>query len=179
MTVAKIIRVVGGTRQPDPPPRRRRVGWATGYLLLLPGALWLLLFFVVPTIQLGATSLYDPNGSLDNGYAMTWSFGNYLDALSTYRLPFLRSLMYASSATILALLLAYPLAYTIAFKAGRFKNLMLVLVIARSSPASWSAPWRGSRSCPTTGSSSTPSRRWACSPRTVGCWRPRSPWSPA
>ncbi len=110
--------------------RRRRAGWATGYLLLLPGMLWLVIFFAVPTIQLGATSLYDPNGSLDTGYAMTWSFENYPNAISTYRSSFLRSLLYASSATLLALLLAYPLAYTIAFKAGRWKNLMLVLVIA-------------------------------------------------
>src|SRR3954454_20041087 len=108
--------------------RRRRS--LTGYYLLLPGMLWLLLFFAVPTIQLGATSLYDQNGSLDTGYAMTWSFGNYIDALSDYRAPFLRSLLYATSATVLALLLAYPLAYAIAFKAGRWKNLMLVLVIA-------------------------------------------------
>ena len=135
MTVADVGQDVEGRqavegRQGPPPPRRRRRGWATGYLLLLPGLLWLLLFFAIPTIQLGATSLYDPAGSLDTGYAMTWSFGNYIDALSTYQQPFLRSLMYASSATILSLLLAYPLAYTIAFKAGRFKNLLLVLVIA-------------------------------------------------
>ncbi|MDQ3423932.1 MAG: ABC transporter permease [Actinomycetota bacterium] len=98
--------------------------------MLLPGALWLLLFFAVPTMQLVATSLYDPNGSLDTGYAMTWSWTNYLDAISTYREPFLRSFLYAGSATVLALLLGYPLAYAIAFKAGRWKNLMLVLVIA-------------------------------------------------
>jgi spermidine/putrescine transport system permease protein len=102
----------------------------TGYLLLLPGLLWLVVFFLVPTIQLAATSLYDPNGSLDSGYAMTWSFSNYWDALSTFRAPFLRSLLYAAVATVLALVLAYPLAYAIAFKAGRWKNLMLVLVIA-------------------------------------------------
>jgi spermidine/putrescine transport system permease protein len=130
VTVADVGRVVEGTE--DEPPRRprRRSGWATGYLLLLPGLLWLVLFFAVPTVQLVATSLYDQAGSLDTGYAMTWSFGNYLDALSTYRQPFLRSLMYATVATVAALLLAYPLAYAIAFKAGRFKNLMLVLVIA-------------------------------------------------
>ncbi len=102
----------------------------TGYLLLLPGLLWLVVFFLVPTIQLAATSLYDPSGSLDSGYAMTWSFSNYWDALSTFRAPFLRSLLYAAVATVLALVLAYPLAYAIAFKAGRWKNLMLVLVIA-------------------------------------------------
>jgi spermidine/putrescine transport system permease protein len=101
-----------------------------GYLLLLPGMLWLVVFFLVPTIQLAATSLYDPNGTLDTGYAMTWSFSNYWHALTSYEAPFLRSMLYAGVATAMALLLAYPLAYVIAFKAGRWKNLMLVMVIA-------------------------------------------------
>ena len=130
MTVADMGQTVAtGEPRDVEPPRRRKAGLA-GYLLLLPALLWLMLFFAVPTIQLVATSLYDPNGSLDTGYAMTWSFGNYLDALSTYREPFLRALMYSGSATVLALLLGYPLAYAISFKAGRFKNLMLVMVIA-------------------------------------------------
>jgi spermidine/putrescine transport system permease protein len=102
----------------------------SGYLLLLPAILWLLVFFAVPTVQLVATSLYDPEGSLETGYAMTWSFGNYLDVISEYQTQFLRSMMYAGIATVLALVLGYPLAYAIAFKAGRWKNLMLVLVIA-------------------------------------------------
>jgi spermidine/putrescine transport system permease protein len=102
----------------------------TGYLLLLPGILWLIVFFIVPTIQLGATALYDPNGSLDTGYAMTFAFGNYIDALTQYQEQFLRSFLYAGIATVLCLLLGYPLAYAIAFKSGRWKNLMLVLVIA-------------------------------------------------
>jgi spermidine/putrescine transport system permease protein len=101
-----------------------------GYLLLLPGILWLIVFFIVPTIQLAATALYDPNGSLDTGYAMTWSFSNYLDAMSQYSDQFIRSFLYAGIATVLCLLLGYPLAYAIAFKSGRWKNLMLVLVIA-------------------------------------------------
>jgi spermidine/putrescine transport system permease protein len=119
----------GGTvgHEPVAPPRRRGSG---GYLLLLPGMLWLVLFFLVPTIQLVATSLYDPNGSLDAGYAMTWSFPNYWNALTSFTAPFLRSLVYAAVSTGLALLLAYPLAYAIAFKSGRWKNLMLVAVIA-------------------------------------------------
>jgi len=119
----------GGTvgHEPAAPPRRRGSG---GYLLLLPGMLWLVLFFLVPTIQLVATSLYDPNGSLDAGYAMTWSFPNYWNALTSFTAPFLRSLVYAAVSTGLALLLAYPLAYAIAFKSGRWKNLMLVAVIA-------------------------------------------------
>ncbi len=110
------------------PPRRRRSG--TGYLLLLPGMLWLLLFFVVPTVQLVSTSLYNQDGSLELGYVMDWSFSNYLDVLREYQEQFLRSFGYAATATVISLLLAYPLAYAIAFKAGRFKNLMLVLVIA-------------------------------------------------
>jgi spermidine/putrescine transport system permease protein len=119
--------LVGLEPRPDPPRRRKS---RTGYLLLLPGMLWLLLFFVVPTFQLVTTSLFDPDGSLETGYTMTWAFGNYLDALEQYRPAFLRSLTYAASATVISLVLAYPLAYAIAFKAGRWRNVMLLLVIA-------------------------------------------------
>ena len=112
---------------PDPEGQKR--GWA-GYLLLLPGALWLLLFFVVPTVTLIATSLYDPAGSLQLGYQMTGHWQNYVDALRDYGPQFLRSLVYALIATIACILLGFPLAYAIAFKAGRWKNLMLVAVIA-------------------------------------------------
>jgi spermidine/putrescine transport system permease protein len=129
MSAAVAEAAAAGTPGAEPAPVKRRRGGA-GYLLLLPGMLWLLLFFAVPTVQLVATSLYDPNGSLETGYAMTWSFGNYVDALTTYTQQFLRALVYSGTATILALLLAYPLAYAIAFKAGRWKNLMLVMVIA-------------------------------------------------
>jgi spermidine/putrescine transport system permease protein len=117
----------GGTQEPAPTRPRRRY---TGYLLLLPGILWLVMFFAVPIFQLVATSLYDPDGSLDTGYAMTWSVGNYWNSLTTYTDQFLRALLYSTSATVLALLLGYPLAYAIAFKSGRFKNLMLIMVIA-------------------------------------------------
>ena len=102
----------------------------TGYLLLLPGVLWLIVFFIVPTIQLAATALYDPNGSLDTGYAMTFAFGNYIDALTQYQEQFLRSFLYAGIATVLCLLLGFPLAYAIALKAGRWRNLLLVGVVA-------------------------------------------------
>jgi spermidine/putrescine transport system permease protein len=121
------VGVAAGAAPEAAQPRKRG---RTGYLLLLPGMLWLLIFFAVPTVQLIGTSLYDKNGSLDTGYSMTWSFGNYADALSAYVQPFLRSLYYSVSATVLAVLLGYPLAYAIAFKAGRWKNLMLVAVIA-------------------------------------------------
>ena len=107
----------------------RRPG-RTGYLLLLPAVLWLALFFVIPFYSLVATSLYDPAGSVFRGYDMTWAFSNYTDAIADYWEPILRSLWYGAIATLICLVLGYVLAYAIAFKAGRWKNLMLVLVIA-------------------------------------------------
>jgi spermidine/putrescine transport system permease protein len=112
-----------------PAPEARRRGLA-GYLLLLPGGFWLALFFVVPTATLVASSLYDPGGSLQVGYQMTGHWQNYPDAISTYSDQILRSLGYALAATAACMVLGYPLAYAIAFKAGRWKNLMLVAVIA-------------------------------------------------
>ncbi|HEX8627896.1 MAG TPA: ABC transporter permease, partial [Catenuloplanes sp.] len=111
----------------DGPGRRRRL---LPYLLLLPGVLWLGAFFVAPVIQLVATSLYDPAGSLTEGYAMTWAVGNYADALRTYWPHILRSLGYAGLATLACLLLGYPLAYAIAQRSGRWRNLMLACVVA-------------------------------------------------
>ncbi|MFI6830912.1 ABC transporter permease [Kribbella sp. NPDC050241] len=115
--------------KPPPPPQRsgRRV---TGYLLLLPGGLWLLLFFAIPLVSLLAASLYDPNGSIENGFSMTWHWQNFTDTIADYWRPFGRSLWYALLTTAFCLLLGYPLAYAIAIKAGRWKNLMLALVIA-------------------------------------------------
>jgi spermidine/putrescine transport system permease protein len=106
--------------------KRRGRGW----LLLVPGMLWLVVFFLVPTVQLFFTSLYDPNGSFEAGYAMTWHFQNYSDAVSQNWNLLARSFTYAGITTFVCLLLAYPLAYAIAFKAGRWKNFLLVLVIA-------------------------------------------------
>ncbi len=107
----------------------RRKG-LVGYLLLLPAAIWLGLFFVVPFYSLVATSLYDPQGSVLTGYDMTWAFSNYVDALQAYWRPLLRSRVYGGVATLICLVLGYVLAYAIAFKSGRWKSLMLVLVIA-------------------------------------------------
>ncbi|RLV49269.1 ABC transporter permease [Nocardioides mangrovicus] len=111
----------------EPPRQRRRL---TAYWLLLPGALWLVVFFVIPFYSLVATSLYDPDGSVLHGYDMTWAFSNFWHALHDYWGPLLRSLWYGAVATAICLVLGYVLAYAIAFKAGRWKNLMLVLVIA-------------------------------------------------
>ena len=107
---------------------RRRI--STGYLLLLPGALWLAMFFVIPLYSLVATSLYDPAGGVDTGYEMAWHFANYANAISDYSTELVRSFVYAGIATILCLLIGYPLAYAIAFKAGKWRNLFLFAVIA-------------------------------------------------
>ncbi|MFE5772165.1 ABC transporter permease [Streptomyces sp. NPDC056485] len=98
------------------------------YWLLLPGILWLLVFFVLPMVYQASTSVQ--TGSLEEGFKVTWHFQTYWDALTEYYPQFLRSLLYAGTATVLCLLLGYPLAYLIAFKAGRWRNLLLVLVIA-------------------------------------------------
>jgi spermidine/putrescine transport system permease protein len=102
----------------------------TGYLLLLPGVAWLVIFFLIPFYSLVAASLFDPSGSDVKGYEMTYHWENYTQALQDYWRPLVRALVYGGIATLLCLLLGYVLAYAIAFKAGRWKNLMLVLVIA-------------------------------------------------
>src|SRR5689334_20480080 len=97
------------------------------YLLLAPGAIWLLLFFVIPLYYMGELSL---NSGVFGAYEFTWNWSNYSDALSLYDSQFVRSFVYAGLATLFALLLAYPLAYTLAFKAGRWRNLLLFAVVA-------------------------------------------------
>ncbi len=106
-------------------PGRRKL---TPYLLLLPGLLWLAVFFVAPTISLAQNSLQQ--GNLIDGFQFTFHIANYTAALSSYWPQFLRSFVYAGLATIFCIMIGYPLAYTIAFRAGRWKNAMLVLVIA-------------------------------------------------
>jgi spermidine/putrescine transport system permease protein len=101
---------------------------ATPYLLLAPGLAWLAVFFLVPMYYLLNTSLQ--TGSLEVGYTFTWAWSNYKDALTLYQDQFIRSIQYAGIATIIALLISYPLAYWIAFRAGRWRNLFLLLVIA-------------------------------------------------
>jgi spermidine/putrescine transport system permease protein len=98
------------------------------YLLLAPGLLYLALFFLVPLGFLAYQSLQ--SGTFDVGYAFDWAWGNYWDAIRNYRGHFIRSLEYAGIATLLALLLGYPLAYWIAFRGGRWKNLLLLFIVA-------------------------------------------------
>ncbi len=100
------------------------------YLMVLPALAYLAIFFVVPFFSLARTSLSETAGSVFMPtLTFAWDFGNYSEAFTLYREQIFRSFGYAFVATVLCLLLAFPLAYVIAFKAGRFKNLILGLVI--------------------------------------------------
>ena len=101
------------------------------YLLLLPGIAWLVMFFAVPIVTLLSTSTQTrPSGAEIGVYRQTFRLANYPDALTEYAVVFGRSFFYAVIATLAALAIAYPLAYAIAFKAGRWRNVLLVLVVA-------------------------------------------------
>jgi spermidine/putrescine transport system permease protein len=104
--------------------RRRSL---TPWLFVGPGLLWLVLFFAIPLINQLNVSLQ--SGDPENGYAFTGHVGTYSQAISDYHQQFLRSIGYSATATILCFLIAFPLAYFIAFKAGRFKNAMLLLIV--------------------------------------------------
>ncbi len=97
------------------------------YLFLLPGGLWLIVFFVVPLITTASVSLQE--GSLATGYRLTFNFGIYPEAIARWSTQLVRSLQYGLVVTVLAMLIGYPMAYTIAFRGGRYKNILLLLVI--------------------------------------------------
>ncbi|HEX6701859.1 MAG TPA: ABC transporter permease, partial [Gaiellaceae bacterium] len=101
--------------------------WLTPYLLLAPGLAWLGVFFLLPMGYLGKTSL---EKGLFPIFTFEWAWSNFHDAISLYHVQFVRSAEYAGAATLIALAIAYPLAYWIAFRGGRWKNLFLLLVIA-------------------------------------------------
>src|ERR1700709_539167 len=104
---------------------KRRGG---AYTLVLPGTIWLVVFFLVPLYFLGRLSLnVNVNGVY---YPFDWHWKNYSDALSLYDTQFVRSFIYSIAATLICLLLAYPLAYAIAFKAGKWRHAMLLAVVA-------------------------------------------------
>jgi spermidine/putrescine transport system permease protein len=108
-------------------PRPRLGRRLAPYLLVLPGGGWLALFFLVPVVFLLSISLQ--TGNIEEGFRLTWRFGNYVDAVRQYHTQFARSLVYGGVATVVALLVSYPLAYWIAFRGGRYKNTFLFLLL--------------------------------------------------
>ncbi len=129
-----IAAAIGDTIEEQPHKNKpQKSGRFTPYWLLLPGLLWLTIFFIVPLVTLFGTSLMTPVPGGDVGeFEQTFHFANYIDTLtdSTYYVPLFRSFIYSGIATLLALAIGYPLAYAIAFKGGRYRNILLVLVIA-------------------------------------------------
>jgi spermidine/putrescine transport system permease protein len=100
---------------------------ALPYALLAPGLGWLAIFFAIPLGYMLFESL--KTGSIDTGYIFDWAFSNYTDSISEYEEQFLRSFEYAGLATLIALVIGYPLAYVIAFRGGRWRNALLLAVI--------------------------------------------------
>jgi spermidine/putrescine transport system permease protein len=113
----------------EPPgSRRRRLIALAPYILLAPGLLWLIYFFIWPAAQMFLMSI--STGSLDNGFRVTGTFKPYVDALTKFPTQWGNSLLYGAISTTLDFLIGFPVAYTIAFRGGRYKNLLLFLVIA-------------------------------------------------
>ena len=97
------------------------------YLFLGPGLLWLIIFYLVPLINQGGVSLM--TGNPEDGYTLTWHFATYTNAISDYSTQFGRSVLFSGIATIACLIIGFPLAYFIAYKAGKYKNFMLLLTV--------------------------------------------------
>jgi spermidine/putrescine transport system permease protein len=128
-----LVASVQGQGGSEPPKRadqflaRRRSRVA--YAILTPGGVYMAIAFLIPLILIVYTSLQS-GGLLSGGYTFTWDFGNYADALSAAnRTFFARSLLYSGLATVFCILLAYPMAYWIAFYAGRWKSTLFFLIL--------------------------------------------------
>ncbi len=115
---------------PQPPPAARRPGLLTPWMLLLPGLLWLVLFFLVPILTSVVASVQ--TGNADQGYQLTWDWGNYGNGISDYLPYYGHSLLYSVLCTVMCLALGYPVAYCIAFRGGRIKGLLMALVVVPS-----------------------------------------------
>ncbi len=105
---------------------RKRIG-AAPYLMVLPGVVWLALFFVIPGLLILSLSLQ--SGNYEQGFRFTWHWANYTDAFSFYHTQLIRSIVYGLVVTALCLVLAYPVAYWIAFHGGHHKTTYLFLIL--------------------------------------------------
>jgi spermidine/putrescine transport system permease protein len=99
----------------------------TPYALIFPGGLWLAIFFVVPMVVMLSLSLQ--TGNITDGYQLTWHWQTYLDGLTTYHDQIIRSLVYGLAATIVTIVIGFPMAYYIAFRGGRRKSMYLFLLL--------------------------------------------------
>jgi spermidine/putrescine transport system permease protein len=111
-----------------PPRGRSRLRRLFPYLLLAPGILYLVIFYVLPAIQMFLYSVSE--GTLETGFTRTWNLDNYIFALTQFPENFANSILYGGLATLFTFLIGFPVAYYIAFRGGRYKNLLLFMVIA-------------------------------------------------
>jgi spermidine/putrescine transport system permease protein len=129
--VAQTGPVEGAALDPGPQGGHRTLGTRrrlTPYYLLSPGGAYLFVFFLLPVALMVYTSLQS-GGLLSGGFTFTWEWGNYTDVLTSYQTQFLRSIVYSLIVTFVALLLAYPMTYWIAFYGGRWKSSLLLLIL--------------------------------------------------
>jgi spermidine/putrescine transport system permease protein len=105
----------------------QRKGGFTPYALLAPGMIWLILFFMVPIWFLLQTALSKADAVGNTSFVWKWS--NFSDSWHLYQRQYLLSFRYALVATLLCIAIGYPLAYVIAFRGGRYRNLLLGLVV--------------------------------------------------
>ena len=126
-----VAHAVGETQRLQNAGEHQRRRGLMPYLLLAPGLIWLIFFFVLPVGTLASTSTQTrPDGAEIGVFTQTFRFANYTDALAEFAPQFMRSFLFAGIATVLALAISYPLAYAIAFRSGRWRNLLLVMVVA-------------------------------------------------
>ncbi len=97
------------------------------YSLVLPGWLWLVIFFVVPILTMLSVSTM--TGDDLNGFTQTFHLHTYVEAWSSYHTQIVRSIVYGLIATAICLVIAYPVAYWIAFRGGKYKSSLLFLLL--------------------------------------------------
>lgn len=109
--------------------RGQKGGWTLGLAgLLAPVTLWLGLFFLVPLLLILAYSF--GTSGVYGGITLGFDIGNYLKVFDPLYLEIVvRTFIIAAINTLVCLLLGYPLAYFIAFKARRWRTVLIMLVM--------------------------------------------------
>ncbi len=109
-------------------PRVRLSKAAAPYLLSLPAGFWLVALFLVPLIVMLSLSLQRCNFGT-GACVMTWHWGEFWQQLSLYHTQFATSIYFAGAATVIDLVVSFPIAYWIAFHGGAKKNFFLLMLL--------------------------------------------------